>query len=145
VDEEELPRVLELAEQRLDPFDQSGCGGAGAGEPVSALTVRKGAKASAGLPGHVQDSRVVRIHELVVAVDLHRRRERDERGVDAVPVEELEAPVEVVIAEVDTGGALDGKLEDALLESGRGGPARERREERFRPEVLVDVDCEQGA
>jgi hypothetical protein len=41
--------------------------------------------------------------------------------------------------------SLDSKLEDAVPEAGPNAPAGERREKRFRPEVLVDVDCEQAA
>jgi hypothetical protein len=62
-----------------------------------------------------------------------------------VLVEELEPPDEIVVAEVDRERSLDGKLEDAVPQSGSRAPARERREEPFRPKVLMDVDCEQGA
>jgi hypothetical protein len=62
-----------------------------------------------------------------------------------VPVEELEALDEIVVAEVDRERSLDGKLEDAVPQTGRRAPARKRREKPFRPKVLVDVDCEQGA
>ena len=40
---------------------------------------------------------------------------------------------------------INGKLEDAVPQTGRSAPAGERREKPFRPKVLVDVDCEQGA
>ena len=62
-----------------------------------------------------------------------------------MPVEKLEAPDEIVVAKVDRERSLDGKLEDAVPQTGRRAPARERREKPFRPKVLVDVDCEQGA
>jgi hypothetical protein len=80
-----------------------------------------------------------------VAVDLHRRRERDECDVDAVPVEKLETPGEVVFAEVDGKRSFDGELEDAVPEARRRRPAGECRQERLGPKVLVDVDCEQEA
>jgi hypothetical protein len=75
VDEEHLPCFLELAEQRLGTFDELGSRDARAGEAVPALAVREGAQATARLRGHLADSRVVRVDELVVAVDLHRGRE----------------------------------------------------------------------
>jgi hypothetical protein len=62
-----------------------------------------------------------------------------------VLVQELEPPDEIVVAEVDRERSLDGKLEDAVPQTGRRAPARERREKPFRPKVLVDVDCEQAA
>jgi len=62
-----------------------------------------------------------------------------------VPVEKLEPPDEIVVAEVDRERSLDGKLEDAVPQTRRRAPARERREKPFRPKVLVDVDCEQAA
>jgi hypothetical protein len=62
-----------------------------------------------------------------------------------VLVEKLEAPDEIVVTEVDRERSLDGKLEDAVPQTGRRAPARERREKPFRPKVLVDVDCEQAA
>jgi hypothetical protein len=80
-----------------------------------------------------------------MAVDLHRRRERDERGGDAVPVQELESSGEIVVSEVDGERSLDGKVENAVPQTGRSGPAGERREKPFRPKMLVDVDCRQGA
>ena len=62
-----------------------------------------------------------------------------------MPVEELEPPDEIVVTEVDRERSLDGELEDAVPQTGRRTPARERREKPLRPKVLVDVDCEQGA
>jgi hypothetical protein len=62
-----------------------------------------------------------------------------------VPVEELESPGEMVVAEVDGKRSLDGELENAVPQTGWGAPAGERREKPFRPKVLVDVDCRQGA
>ena len=62
-----------------------------------------------------------------------------------MPVEELEPPDEIVVTEVDSERSLDGKLEDAVPQTGRRAPARERREKPFGPEMLVDVDCRQGA
>jgi hypothetical protein len=80
-----------------------------------------------------------------VAVNLHRRREGNERDVDAVPVEELEPSGDLVVVEIDGERSLDRKLEDAVPQARRSVPAGERREKPFRPKVLVDVDCEQGA
>jgi hypothetical protein len=80
-----------------------------------------------------------------VAVDLHRWCERYEGDVDAVPVEKLEPSGKIVIAKVDGEGSFDGKLEGAVPETGPSTPAGERREKPFRPKMLVDVDCEQGA
>jgi hypothetical protein len=62
-----------------------------------------------------------------------------------VPVEELEPPGGIVVAEVDCECSLDDELENAVPQAGRSAPAGERREKPFRPKMLVDVDCRQGA
>jgi hypothetical protein len=62
-----------------------------------------------------------------------------------VPVEELESPGEIVVAEVDGERSLDDELENALPQTGWSLPTGERREKPFGPEMLVDVDCRQGA
>jgi hypothetical protein len=62
-----------------------------------------------------------------------------------VPVEQFEPPGDVVVVEIDRERSFDCKLENPVPQAGRSGPAGQRREKAFRPKVLVDVDCEQGA
>jgi len=62
-----------------------------------------------------------------------------------VPVEELEPSGDIVVVEIDGERSLDGKFEDAVPQTGRSAAAGKRRQKPFRPKVLVDVDCEQGA
>jgi hypothetical protein len=80
-----------------------------------------------------------------MAVDLHRRCERHESDVDAVPVEKLQPSREIVVAEINGASSFDRELEGAVAETRRLGSTGERLDERLGPEVLVDVDCEQRA
>jgi hypothetical protein len=62
-----------------------------------------------------------------------------------VPVEEVEPLGNIVVVKVDGKRSFDGKLEDAVPQARPSVPAGQLREKPFRPKMLVDVDCEQGA
>ena len=74
-------------------------------------------------------------------LDLERRCQRDNRDVDLVPIEISETCLEVVRGEVDVERTLTAELEHIAMQAGRRAPTGERRQQRLRPEVLVNVEC----
>ncbi len=73
-----------------------------------------------------------------------RRCRRDHGHVDAVAIEKREAPLGQVVVEIDIAARLGSQLQLAAAEARRLGTPLERPDERFRPEVLVEVDGRHG-
>src|SRR5439155_10398611 len=115
------------------------------GEPLEDSAGSEGADPAARLSCDAEDPVVVRLEDRLRLVlgqelDLERRRKRDDRDVDLVAVKLAEPRLEIVCVEVDVEPTLPLELERTVAEPGRLPSARERREERLGPEVLVDVE-----
>jgi len=93
----------------------------------------------------VEDPSLVRLADLLPLLvgegpGTERRREGDDRPLDSATVEEREARLERVRADVDLHRRLAGKLQGRAVEPRRAPAPRKELEQRLRPEVLVDVD-----
>ena len=75
----------------------------------------------------------------VEPVGAEARLKRDDGALDLHLVEHREPALQRVAGDVDGPGSLVAEIEVRVVQAGRPGPCRERREELLRQEVLMDV------
>jgi hypothetical protein len=144
VHEQDLPRRIEARREVVDPCNERCRRHTGADEAVAARADGKGSHAPAGNGRDVEDAFVVGLDEVGFALDLQRRRKRDDGDLDSRLVEKGEAPVERMRGHVDLEALVACELEPRTDEPRRHRPALERTNEGLRPEVLVNVDRPHG-
>ena len=87
---------------------------------------------------------MVRVCELSLGIRQVPGRHRDQGDVDPVAIEQRQARIEIVVAEVDLRVQLAGKTKHTSVEAGWLASSSERSRERLRPEMLMDVERRHG-
>ena len=142
--EQELARLAELPEQRVDAGDEIRCCDAGAGEPVSADPGGERLDPAGRRADELEDAGVVRVGSSPSRSVSVSGRHRDQGHVDPVAVEQGQAGVEIVVTEVDLRVQLARKPKHTPVEAGRLASPGKRSHERLWPEMLMDVERRHG-
>ena len=99
--EQELVRLAELPEQRVDSADELPCCDAGAGEPGSTDSGGERLDPAGCRSDELEDAGVVRVCELSFEGPLSTSGGTGNQGdVDPVAIEQRQAGIEIVVAEV---------------------------------------------
>ena len=144
VHEQELARRAELPEQRVDSADELPCCDARAGEPGPTDPGGERLDPAGRRSDELERAGVIRVCELPLGIRQVPGRHRDQGDVDPVTIEQRQAGIEIVVAEVDLRVELAGKPKHAPVEARWLASPGERSRERLRPEMLMDVERRHG-